>query len=53
MEKMILNERVMFVRDRAVFSNPTDDFRWISRDNFVHSESLIYYREMRVIEALR
>ena len=52
-EKVVLKERMMFVRDLTIFACPTDDSGWRPRRDSVCSESLIRYREGRIIRALR
>ena len=52
-EKMLLKERTMFVHDLTIFACPTDDSGWHPRRDSVCSESLIRYREGRMIRALR
>ena len=52
-EKVVLKERMMFVRDLTIFACPTDDSGWHPRRDSVCSESLIRYREGRMIRALR
>ena len=52
-EKVLLKERTMFVHDLTIFTCPTDDSGWHPRHDSVCSESLIRYREGRMIRALR
>ena len=52
-EKVLLKERMMFIHDLTIFTCPTDDSGWHPRRDSVCSESLIKYREGRMIRALR
>ena len=52
-EKVLLEERMMFVHDLTVFACPTDDSGWMPRHDSIYSESLMRDREGRMNRALR
>ena len=52
-EKMLFQERTMFVVDLTVFTSPTQDSGWSPRDDSICGESLIGDGEGRMTKALR
>ena len=52
-EKVLFQERTMFVVDFTVFACPTQDVGWCPRDDSIGSESLIRDGERRMVRALR
>ena len=52
-EKILLQERMMFVVDLTIFAGPTQDSGWSPQNDSIGGKSLIGDGERRMIKALR